>query len=128
MDTYKGAEIFVAHRDILIRKRICQIYIVGDGEKIPSGSPGVVDYTVSLRNGTNLKTAYVKLGNVPLGWFKSTPKQGIHINELQMPEPFKWKTEWPPLEKLLDCDNRKDIENLIEVEFGIRINQYLGAR
>lgn len=123
IDTYYEIKKYLEDRDILIRKKVCQVYMVDEGERIPNGRPGVVNYVVSMRTPATLKTAYVKLGNVPLGWFCSTPKKGIFIEEIELPNPFEWKKDWPPLEKLIDCD----VPSKIKEEFGINIFQYLGV-
>jgi len=128
-DKYEKVEKYLADKDILIRKRICTIISERDlwGDRAIIGGPKVIDYSVSLRTPKTLKTAYVKLGNVPLGWFSSTPQQGAFIEEIPLPKPFKWVINWPPLfsiDKLVDCD----IPAKIQEEFGIRIDQYLGTR
>ena len=121
IDKYRKVETYLEDKKIQIIKRICQIYMAGEGEEVPSGESGVVDYTVSQRKGKTLKTAYVKLGNVQLGWFHSTPTQGIYIEEIPLPRPFSWKKNHPTLEKLVDCN----IPEKIEDEFGINITKYL---
>ncbi|MBS3119128.1 hypothetical protein J4417_05645 [Candidatus Woesearchaeota archaeon] len=123
IDTHYELKEYLEDKDILIRKKVCQIYMVGEGERIPDGRPGVLSYIVSQRTPTILKNAYVKLGNVPLGWFYSTPKQGIFVEEVELPNPFEWKKNWPSLEKLVDCD----ISAKIKEKFGINIAQYLGV-
>lgn len=50
--------------------------------------------------------------------FRSTPEQGVYIEETPLPEPFEWKTNWPPLEKL-DNSDRETSRKKIEREFGI---------
>lgn len=121
IDTYRMEEKYLKDKDILIRKRICTIYACGDGERVGYGGPAVVDYTVSKRLSNCLKNAYVKLGKVPLGWFSSTPQQGIFVEEIPLPEPFAWKLNPPTIDKLVDCDIAKKIQK----EFGIDIHLYL---
>lgn len=77
---HEVVEKYLAYRDILIRKKICTFVSERDlcGERGIMGGPAVVEYIVSMRTSKALKTAYVKLGNVPLGWFSSTPEQGIY--------------------------------------------------
>jgi hypothetical protein len=121
IDTYHEEKEHLADKDLLIRKRICTIYAVGDGERVKFGGPAVVNYTVSQRLRKSLKNAYVKLGDVPLGWFSSTPEQGIYIEQIPLPKPFAWKLNWPTIDKLVDCDIPKKIKK----EFGIDIHLYL---
>jgi hypothetical protein len=121
IDTYHYEEEYLSDKDIMIKKKICTIYAVGDGERVVYGGPAVVNFSVSQRLRKSLKNAYVKLGNVPLGWFSSTPEQGIFIKEVPLPHPFRWKLNWPTIDKLVDCD----IQKTIEKEFGIDIDLYL---
>lgn len=120
-DTYHEEEKYLIDKDVLIRKRICTIYACGGVERVKYGGPAVVDYIVSKRLGNCLKNAYVKLGKVPLGWFSSTPQHGIFIEKIPLPEPFKWKLNQPTIDKLVDCDIPKKIQQ----EFGIDIQLYL---
>ena len=120
---YHTEERYLPDKNILIRKRICTIVSEKDlwGDRTTMGGPGLIDYTVNERTVTSVKTAYVKLGNVPLGWFSSTPEQGIYVEETPIPEPFEWEKSWPPLTELVDCD----VESRIREEFGININDYV---
>ena len=123
-DTYRTEEKYLTDRDILIKKRICTIYSERDlpwGDRVVFGGPAVVDYTVSKKLNSGLKNAYVKLGKVPLGWFSSTPEQGIFIEEVPLPKPFAWKLSWPTLDKLVNCN----VPGKIRKEFGIDIHLYL---
>ena len=120
---YEEVEKYLPKEDILVRKRICTILSERDlfGDRVRVGGPAVVDYSVNMRTTTGIRIAYIKLGNVPLGWFRSTPQQGIYIEKVPLPQPFEWIENWPPLEDLVDCD----IPSKIEQEFGIDISQYL---
>lgn len=122
-DTYRTEETHLDEHDILIRKRVCTIYSERDlwGDRAIFGGPAVIDYTVSKKLSHSLKNAYVKLGKVPLGWFSSTPEQGIFIEELPLPKPFAWKLNPPTLDKLVNCN----IPEKIKKEFGIDIHLYL---
>ena len=120
IDTYTEKRV-VVDENTLVRMCICQIYMVGEGQRVPSGEPGLFRYVVSQKNATTLKNAYVKLGSVPLGWFYTTPQQGIFIETLPLPVPFRWSVTWPLLEHLVD----NDVSSVIMKEFGIPIDRYL---
>lgn len=116
--SYETEKEYLEERDILIQRKICTIYMCEEGERIIEGGPSVLSYTISKRTSTSLKNAYIKLGNVPLGYFSSTPQQGIYIEEIKLPEKFKWKSKWPSLEKLVNCN----IQAKIKEEFGIKVS------
>ena len=121
---YTQDERYISDKDILIRKRRIQIYMVGEGERVPDGDAILTDYTVSTRTPTTIKTAYVKVGDVCLGWFTLHQPKGICIKEILLPTPFGWKEKWPSLDKLIDCN----ISEKIREEFGITIGHYVGRQ
>mgnify|MGYP001579875197 CR=1 FL=1 len=122
IDTYVDVDNYLKDKNILIRKKICQIYMLDEDDRIPSGSPEVVMYTVSIKNETTLKNAYVRLGDVEVGPFYTLPQyEGIFIEEIPMPEPFEWKIKWPTLDKMVKCD----IPSKIRTEFDIDIASHI---
>jgi hypothetical protein len=120
-DEYETKEIYIPGKDILLRKRLCTIYMLDEGEKILHGGPSLIWYELSQRNLNTLKNAYIRRGNVRIGMFTSDSKEGIYVEEIPLPNPFRWKMEWPSLDKLVE----EDVEKKIEEEFGIDIKQYL---
>lgn len=106
-----------------LRKTVCTIYGREDSYDSPTimGGPAVISYVISKRGHDYLKNAYIKLGSVPIGWFNSTEEQGLYLEQITLPKPFRWKVRWPTIDKLVDCDIPKKIKE----EFGIRIEEYL---
>lgn len=128
IDTYRTSEKYLTDKDILVRKRICQIYMKDEDETFPYGEPELVNYTVSMRTPKTLKTAYIRLSGSVGGFDTVAKHHGYLIEEKPLPEPFAWNKDWLPLEKLLECDDHQEIEQRIKEEFGIHIWNYLGVK
>jgi hypothetical protein len=126
LDRYYENKTYLTNIDTLIVRKICSVYMVGDGESILSGGPEVVSFAIAQKKPESVKFAYVKLGSVGLGWFTTSAKEGIFIENKLMDEgfcwePIKWDPDWKNLEKIV----KKDIWKAVKDNFGFDVLQYL---